>query len=179
MMEDTHIADGTAVKLLLAGLVLASGAVGALGLTHGTSQAAVTGAADGSSAQLAFPIDNVSASTGSLLLSMDGKGNDPYPRAAFPIDNVTAAFPIDNVTAAFPIDNVTAAFPIDNVTAAFPIDNVTAAFPIDNVSASGGSWDVAGTNRVGGIETGSSGANAFSLARVEAPDELPQDMDPY
>jgi hypothetical protein len=152
MMEDTHIADGTAVKLLLAGLVLASGAVGALGLTHGTSQAAVTGAADGSSAQLAFPIDNVSASTGSLLLSMDGKGNDPYPRAAFPIDNVTAAF---------------------------PIDNVTAAFPIDNVSASGGSWDVAGTNRVGGIETGSSGANAFSLARVEAPDELPQDMDPY
>jgi hypothetical protein len=161
MMEDTHIADGTAVKLLLAGLVLASGAVGALGLTHGTSQAAVTGAADGSSAQLAFPIDNVSASTGSLLLSMDGKGNDPYPRAAFPIDNVTAAFPIDNVTAAF------------------PIDNVTAAFPIDNVSASGGSWDVAGTNRVGGIETGSSGANAFSLARVEAPDELPQDMDPY
>jgi hypothetical protein len=169
-MEDTHIADGTAVKLLLAGLVLASGAVGALGLTHGTSQAAVTGAADGSSAQLAFPIDNVSASTGSLLLSMDGKGNDPYPRAAFPIDNVTAAFPIDNVTAAFPIDNVTAAF---------PIDNVTAAFPIDNVSASGGSWDVAGTNRVGGIETGSSGANAFSLARVEAPDELPQDMDPY
>jgi hypothetical protein len=121
----------------------------------------VTGAADGSSAQLAFPIDNVSASTGSLLLSMDGKGNDPYPRAAFPIDNVTAAFPIDNVTAAF------------------PIDNVTAAFPIDNVSASGGSWDVAGTNRVGGIETGSSGANAFSLARVEAPDELPQDMDPY
>jgi hypothetical protein len=142
-MEDTHIADGTAVKLLLAGLVLASGAVGALGLTHGTSQAAVTGAADGSSAQLAFPIDNVSASTGSLLLSMDGKGNDPYPRAAFPIDNVTAAF------------------------------------PIDNVSASGGSWDVAGTNRVGGIETGSSGANAFSLARVEAPDELPQDMDPY
>jgi hypothetical protein len=170
MMEDTHIADGTAVKLLLAGLVLASGAVGALGLTHGTSQAAATGAADGSSAQLAFPIDNVSASTGSLLLSMDGKGNDPYPRAAFPIDNVTAAFPIDNVTAAFPIDNVTAAF---------PIDNVTAAFPIDNVSASGGSWDVAGTNRVGGIETGSSGANAFSLARVEAPDELPQDMDPY
>ena len=161
MMEDTHIADGTAVKLLLAGLVLASGAVGALGLTHGTSQAAVTGAADGSSAQLAFPIDNVSASTGSLLLSMDGKGNDPYPRAAFPIDNVTAAFPIDNVTVAF------------------SIDNVTAAFPIDNVSASGGSRDVAGTNRVGGIETGSSGANAFSLARVEAPDELPQDMDPY
>jgi hypothetical protein len=123
MMEDIHIPDGTAVKLLLAGLVLASGAVGALGVAHGTSQAAVTGAADGSSNQLAFPIDNV--------------------------------------------------------TAAFPIDNVTMAFPIDDVSVSGGSWDVTGTNRVGGIGTGSPGANTFSLARVEAPDELPQDMDPY
>ena len=152
MMEDIHVADGTAVKLLLAGLVLASGAVGALGLAHGTSQAAAIGAADGSSAQLAFPIDNVSTSASSQLLSMDGKGNDPYPRAAFPIDNVTMAF---------------------------PIDNVTAAFPIDNVSVSGGSWDVTGTNRIDDIGTGSSGANTFSLARVEAPDELPQDMDPY
>ena len=123
MMEDIHIADGTAVKLLLAGLVLASGAVGALGLAHGTSQAAATGAADASSAQLAFPIDNV--------------------------------------------------------TMAFPIDNVTTAFPIDNVSVSGGSWDVTDTGRVGSIGTGSSGANTFSLARIEAPDELPQDMDPY
>jgi hypothetical protein len=92
---------------------------------------------------------------------MDGKGNDPYPRAAFPIDNVTAAFPIDNASTAF------------------PIDNVTAAFPIDNVSVSGGSWDVTDTDRVGGIGAGSSGANAFSFARIEAPDELPQDMDPY
>ena len=152
MMADTNIADGIAVKLLLAGLVLASGAVGALGLAHGTSQAAVTGAADGSSAQLAFPIDNVSASAGSQLLSLDGKGNDPFPAAAFPINNLTNTF---------------------------PINNVTMAFPIDNVSVSGGSWDVTGTNRVGGIGTGSSGANAFSLARVEAPDELPHDMDPY
>ena len=152
MMEDIHIPDGTAVKLLLAGLVIASGAVGALGLADGTPQAAVTGADDGSPAQLAFPIDNVSASAGSQLLSMDGKGNDPLLAAAFPIDNVTMAF---------------------------PIDNVTAAVPIDNVSVSGGPWDVTGTIWVGGSGTGASGANTFSLARVEAPDELPQDMDPY
>lgn len=59
MMEDIHIPDGIAVKLLLAGLVLASGAVGALGFAPATSQGAADGLADGHSAQLAFPIDNV------------------------------------------------------------------------------------------------------------------------
>ncbi|MEF8876887.1 MAG: hypothetical protein V5A60_09235 [Haloarculaceae archaeon] len=164
MMDDIHIADGIAVKLLLAGIVLAGGAVGALSLAPATSQVAADGLAESPSAQLAFPIDNVSANSGGLLLSLDGKGNDPYP----------ATFSIDGVTMAFPIDNVTAAFPIDNVTAAFPIDNVTAAFATGDASASGGPWDARDTDGVGSAD-----ANAFALALVETPDELPQDMDPY
>ncbi|MEF8791024.1 MAG: hypothetical protein V5A61_12935, partial [Haloarculaceae archaeon] len=63
-------------------------------------------------------------------------------------------------------------FPIDNVTAAFPIDDVTAAFSMDEASRSGGTWDARGTD-------GNSLADAFALALVETPDELPQDMDPY
>lgn len=98
MMDDTHIADGIAVKLLLAGIVLASAAVGALGLASVTSQTVAGGPADDPSAQLAFPIDNFSANVGSQLLSLDGKGNDPYP-AALSVDTVTAAFPIDNFSA--------------------------------------------------------------------------------
>jgi hypothetical protein len=155
MMDDIHIADGIAVKLLLAGIVLAGGAVGALSLAPATSQVAADGLAESPSAQLAFPIDNVSANSGGLLLSLDGKGNDPYP-------------------ATFSIDGVTMAFPIDNVTAAFPIDNVTAAFATGDASASGGPWDARDTDGVGSAD-----ANAFALALVEAPDELPQDMDPY
>jgi len=153
MMDDIHIADGIAVKLLLAGIVLAGGAVGALSLAPATSQVAADGLAESPSAQLAFPIDNVSANSGGLLLSLDGKGNDPYP-------------------ATFSIDGVTMAFPIDNVTAAFPIDDVTAAFSMDEASRSGGTWDARGTD-------GNSLADAFALALVETPDELPQDMDPY
>jgi hypothetical protein len=155
MMDDIHIADGIAVKLLLAGIVLAGGAVGALSLAPATSQVAADGLAESPSAQLAFPIDNVSANSGGLLLSLDGKGNDPYP-------------------ATFSIDGVTMAFPIDNVTAAFPIDNVTAAFATEDASASGGPWDARDTDGVGSAD-----ASAFALALVEAPDELPQDMDPY
>jgi len=155
MMDDIHIADGIAVKLLLAGIVLAGGAVGALSLAPATSQVAADGLAESPSAQLAFPIDNVSANSGGLLLSLDGKGNDPYP-------------------ATFSLDGVTMAFPIDNVTAAFPIDNVTAAFATGDASASGGPWDARDTDGVGSAD-----ANAFALALVETPDELPQDMDPY
>jgi len=118
MMDDIHIADGIAVKLLLAGIVLAGGAVGALSLAPATSQVAADGLAESPSAQLAFPIDNVSANSGGLLLSLDGKGNDPYP----------------------------ATFSIDGVTMAFPIDNVTAAFSMDEASRSGGTWDARGTD---------------------------------
>lgn len=93
MMEDIHIADGTALKLLLAGIVLAGGMVGALAQGPLASQAA----ADEPAVELAFPINNVTVDPGTQQLSLDGKGNDPYP-AAFPIDNVTLRFPIDNVT---------------------------------------------------------------------------------
>ena len=103
MMEDIHIADGTAVKLLLAGLVLASGVVGAVGLAPATTEVATDGHAETTSAGLAFPIDNVTARADSLSLSLDGKGNDPYP-AAYSIDNVSAKFPIDNVSVSAPWD---------------------------------------------------------------------------
>lgn len=98
MMEDIHIADGIAVKLLLAGIVLVGGAVGALGLAPATSQTPAVGLAD-EPVTAAFPIDNVTVSGGAYQLSLDGKGNDPYP-TALSIDRVAAAFPIDNVTAA-------------------------------------------------------------------------------
>lgn len=86
MRDDTHIADGIAVKLLLAAIVVASSAVGALWLAPGTSQAAAGGLGADPAAQLAFPIDNFTASAGSQLLSLDGKGNDPFP-TAFSIDD--------------------------------------------------------------------------------------------
>jgi len=95
MMEDTHIADGTALTLLLAGIVLTSGAAGIVGFAPATAHA------DGPSGQhasaLAFPINNVTAATGTPLTVLDGKGNDPFP-AAFPIDNLSVMFPINNVT---------------------------------------------------------------------------------
>lgn len=97
MMEDIHIADGIAAKLLLAGIVLVGAAVGAVGLASVTSQAPAVGVAD-EPVTAAFPINNVTGSTGAYQLSLDGKGNDPYP-TAFSLDTVTAAFPIDNVTA--------------------------------------------------------------------------------
>ena len=81
MMADTNIADGIAVKLLLAGLVLASAAVGAAGLAHVAPQADADAVADGLDAdapRLMFPINNISTGTA-----------DGAARLAFPIDNVT------------------------------------------------------------------------------------------
>jgi hypothetical protein len=158
-MEDIHIPDGIGVKLLLAALVLAGGVVGALGLGSATSQAAGAEFGDGGRAQLAFPIDNVSVGAGAQVLSLDGKGNDPYP----------TAYSFGDAVATFPIDNVTMAVPTDGVGAAFPIDNVSVAAP----------WDARDTDAVRRIETGSTGVDALSFARIERPDELPQDMDPY
>jgi hypothetical protein len=80
MMEDVHIADGIAVKLLLAGIVLASGAMGGLGLAPATAQSAHEvgdGPADDRAYRLLFPIDNVTV------------GTDGSVRLLFPIDNVT------------------------------------------------------------------------------------------
>lgn len=95
MMEDTHIADGTAVKLLLACIVLTSGAVGIMGLAPATVHA------DGSNgdytAALAFPVDNLTATAATQLDSIDATDNDAF-QTAFPIDNISVAFPIDNVT---------------------------------------------------------------------------------
>lgn len=150
MMDDIHIPTGISVQLLLVGLVLASGVVGALGLAPTTSQAAVGGAAD-DPVTAAFPINNVTVGASSQQLSLDGKGNDPWP----------------------------AALSSDDVRAAFPINNVTTAFPIDNVTASGGPWDVKDTDRMGGTGIGSADMETWGLASLETPDELPQDMDPY
>jgi hypothetical protein len=73
MMDDIHTADGIrvglAVALVLAGIGLAGGSAGVVGVAPATAQA---------------PADGVVAG--------------PAPLFAFPIDNVTAAFPIDNVT---------------------------------------------------------------------------------
>jgi hypothetical protein len=84
MMDDTNSADGTAVKLLLAGLVLASASVGALGLTDLTSHASTPDVAGGQAPRLLFPIDNATDAFGNAL-AVDGSA-----RLAFPIDNVTA-----------------------------------------------------------------------------------------
>ena len=97
MMEDIHIRDGIAAKLLLAGIVLAGATVGALALAPGASQATTGGLVD--SAHAAFPIDNATLAGGSYRLSLDGKGNDPLAIASS-IDGVIAAFPINNVTVA-------------------------------------------------------------------------------
>ncbi len=95
MMKDTHIADGIAVKLLLACIVLTSGAVGSMGLAPATVHE--DGVSGEHTAALAFPIDNVTATAGAPLASVDENGNDAF-RTAFPIDNISVAFPIDTVT---------------------------------------------------------------------------------
>ena len=95
MIDDIHIADGIAVKLLLACIVLTSGVVGSMGLTPATVHE--DGVSGEHTAALAFPIDNVTATAGAPLASVDGNGNDAF-RTAFPIDNISVAFPIDTVT---------------------------------------------------------------------------------
>jgi hypothetical protein len=83
MMDDTHVADGIAVTLLLAGLVLASAAVGAsgLGLVAAQSDAGdIDARLDGADApRLAFPINNISV------------GGPAAPRLAFPVDDGSLA----------------------------------------------------------------------------------------
>lgn len=142
MMDEIHIADGTAVKLLLAGIVLAGGAVGALGVTPAASQAAPAGFADGPSPALVFPIPNVTAGVGSRQLPLDGQGSGP-------------------------------------LSVRFPIDNFTVASPIGDASAAGGPWDAKGTDGTGDAGAGPAASATIALALDEAPDELPQDMDPY
>lgn len=95
MMEDTHIADGIAVKLLLACIVIMGGAVGIIGLAPATVHE--DGLSGGHTAALAFPIDNVTATADTPLASIDGNDNEAF-QTAFPIDNLSVAFPIDNVT---------------------------------------------------------------------------------
>jgi hypothetical protein len=94
-MEDTHIADGIAVTLLLASIVLTSGAVGVTGLAPATVHE--DGSSGDHAAALAFPIDNVTATADAPLASIDRTGNDAF-QTAFPIDNLSVAFPIDTVT---------------------------------------------------------------------------------
>ena len=95
MMEDAHIADRIEVKLLLAGIVLAGGLVGTLGLAPVATQAGTVGvdtaAGDGvqvlafpinNATFLAFPIDNVSvrpsAQQAPVPVSALGQDMDPY-----------------------------------------------------------------------------------------------------
>lgn len=95
MMEDTHIADGIAVTLLLACIVLTSGAVGIMGLAPTTVHE--DGLSGDHTAALAFPIDNVTATANTPLASIDAKVDDGF-QTAFPIDNLSVAFPIDNMS---------------------------------------------------------------------------------
>jgi hypothetical protein len=100
MMDDTHIADGIAVKLLLAGLVLASAAVGASGLAPATVATPAADAGDGVAVDrahhLLFPIDNISYAAG-----------DGTSRLLFPINNISYAAGDGTPRLLFPINNVT------------------------------------------------------------------------
>jgi hypothetical protein len=100
MMDDTHIADGIAVKLLLAGLVLASAAVGASGLAPATVATPAADAGDGVAVDrahhLLFPINNISYAA-----------DDGTPRLLFPINNISYAAGDGTPRLLFPINNVT------------------------------------------------------------------------
>ena len=91
MMDDTHIADGIAVTLLLAGLVVASASVGTLALADATPDAAPEGMVDDVARTpfLLFPIDNVTVA-----------GVAPVAPLAFPIDNATFGGSFTVLTAA-------------------------------------------------------------------------------
>jgi hypothetical protein len=100
MMDDTHIADGIAVKLLLAGLVLASAAVGASGLAPATVATPAADAGDGVAVDrahhLLFPINNISYAA-----------DDGTSRLLFPINNISYAAGDGTPRLLFPINNVT------------------------------------------------------------------------
>lgn len=177
MMDDTNIADGIALTLLLAGLVLASAVVGASGLVPVASQAHADERGD-----------DATVTGGSTLLSLDGKGNDPFP-AAYSHDVVRAAFPINNISFAGGSTAPVLLFPINNFTFGSASTAPHLLFPINNISVGGSHWTltahvpvgqdmdpyaVPGTARWQAL-----GQDMDPYAVPWAPDPLPQDMDPY
>lgn len=156
MMENTHIADGIARKLLLAGLaglVLTSGFVGMFTLAPMTSQAPSDSLRAGSGTA-AFPIDNVTLDAGART-SFDGKGND-----------VLTAFPINNVTLAM-------SGPLASMDGKGNDPYLLKQF---SVSATVEDLNPGWAN---GALAAAVDLTSWGLAAMDVPDELPQDMDPY
>jgi len=156
MMADTNIADGIAVKLLLAGLVLASAAVGAAGLAHVAPQADADAVADGLDAdapRLMFPINNISTGTA-----------DGAARLMFPINNISTGTADGAARLAFPIDNVT-----------------FSGGPWDVTDTDPGRWIDATTFRTQDMEPYVFPRDARPGFRSQDMDPyvFPQDMDPY
>jgi hypothetical protein len=157
MMDDTHIADGIAVKLLLAGLVLASAAVGASGLAPATVATPAADAGDGVAVDrahhLLFPINNISYAA-----------DDGTSRLLFPINNISYAADDGTPRLLFPINNISYAAGDGTPRLLFPINNVT------TVGASG-------TPAVRSLVSGH--ATPDVLARDVRSPFRSQDMDPY
>ena len=166
MMDDTHIADGIAVKLLLAGLVLASAAVGASGLAPATAATLAEDAGDGVAVDrahhLLFPIDNVTLAAG------DGPTRDGA-RLLFPINNISHAGGQDLAEG----ETTRLLFPINNVTLAAGDGTPRLLFPINNISYAAGD----GTPAVRSLV--SEHASPDALARDVRSRFRSQDMDPY
>jgi hypothetical protein len=175
MMDDTHIADGIAVKLLLAGLVLASAAVGASGLAPATVATPAADAGDGVAVDrahhLLFPINNISYAAG-----------DGTSRLLFPINNISYAAGDGTSRLLFPINNISYAADDGTPRLLFPINNISYAagdgtprllFPINNVTTVRAS----GTSAVRSLVSGH--ATPDVLARDVRSPFRSQDMDPY
>ena len=166
MMDDTHIADGIAVKLLLAGLVLASAAVGASGLAPATVATLAEDAGDGVAVDrahhLLFPIDNLTLAAG------DGPTRDGA-RLLFPIDNVSHAGGQDLAEG----ETTRLLFPINNISYAADDGTPRLLFPVDNVTTGRAS----GTPAVRSLV--SEHASPDALARDVRSPFRSQDMDPY
>jgi hypothetical protein len=166
MMDDTHIADGIAVKLLLAGLVVASASIGTLALADATPDAATAGVADEAARapSLLFPIDNV---------TVTGVGRTPS--LLFPIDNVTVTGVAPAAPLAFPIDNATFGGSFTVLTAATD-DRYALGQDVDPY-ALGQDVDHALGQDVDPYALGWDVSTLLLLA--ETPDAPGQDMDPY
>jgi hypothetical protein len=180
MMDDTHIADGIAVKLLLAGLVLASAAVGASGLAPATVATPAADAGDGVAVDrahhLLFPIDNISYAGGQDLAEGE------TTRLLFPINNISYAADDGTSRLLFPINNISYAADDGTSRLLFPINNISYAggdgtprllFPINNVTTVRASGTSAFRSLVSGHAT------PDVLARDVRSPFRSQDMDPY
>jgi hypothetical protein len=155
MMDDSDTVAGTAVKLVLIGIVLASGAVGTIGLDDPTPRATADGVtvsvAGDRASELPLSLDSVIATPGTHL------ADDGSARLLFPIPNATGVATVSRL--AFPIDNATFLWATARTTA----DTLQVEI---GSTASNAPWDVQDTD-----------VSRFVLA-VSA-DAPRQDMDPY